>query len=225
MGSIFTKDPTGVQFLCARPPPSFQHLVENLDVPDPALPISLSRFKQQLIHHLLTTSQEVAIYQSEHLHPKKPPAVQEAFQVGDLVWLEDKTQTSKLQSKKLANIWQGPFLILEIFSNRNVKILYPSITQPRQELRVSFDRIRRYTCPIYMPWLQSGHPFKFPKFILAKRIRNGESSYKVQWLSTTQIPDTWEPADKLPPQLIFNYEQQLKVKSFPPTQPRLPLQS
>jgi hypothetical protein len=67
--------------------------------------------------------------------------------------------------------------------------------------------------------------FRFPLFILAKRVVNGQVSYKVQWLSQDETSDTWEPADKLPLQMVFNYEQLLRNKSYQPQpQLQLPLQ-
>ena len=64
--------------------------------------------------------------------------------------------------------------------------------------------------------------FRFPLFILAKRVHNGQINYKVQWLAQEETADTWEPATKLPLQMIFNYEQLLRNKSYH-SQPQLPL--
>ena len=188
----------------ARTPPSFQNLVDDLDVPDPALPLNIIRFKNQLIHHLVYTTTQLAVHLAQQ-PPQPLPSVEEVFAVGDLVWLEDKTQSTKAQSKKLVNIWTGPFLILEIFANRNVKLLCQQLGKPRFELRVSFDRIRHYTLPLYMPWIQPGKPFKFPQFIVAKKIYHNEIFYKIQWLSHSALPDSWEAVDKIPPQLVFNF--------------------
>jgi hypothetical protein len=183
------------------------------------------RFKSQLIQHLTSIPIQLAVILAQQSSEPHLPQVEETFQIGDLVWLEDKTQTSKAHSRKLANIWTGPFIILDIFPNRNVKLLCQHQNQPRFELRVSFDRIRRFSLPIYMPWILPGKPFKFPNFILAKKIRNSAVYYKIQWLSTLPVPDSWEPTEKLPPQLVYNYEHKLLNKSALPLQPRLPLQS
>jgi hypothetical protein len=198
----------------ARIPPSFQHLTDNLLQPDVAVPLSVQQYKEQLIHHLVSTSSEVAAYLVKHNNEQPPPALQHTFETGDLVWLEDKSQTSKAHSRKLANIWTGPFMILEVLPNRNVRLLRPTPVSPRQEIKVSFDRLRRYLVPIFQPWMHGQTKFKFPLFIRAKRIRNGKAMYQIQWLSHDETPDSWEPAEKLPLQLLYNYEQLLQNKSL-----------
>jgi hypothetical protein len=225
-GSIHKSTAESPYFLWfARVPPSFQPLTDNLLEPDPAIPISLQRFKNQLIHHLLTTSSEVAAYHIQHHAHQPEPAVQTTFDTGDLVWLEDRTQSKLSGSRKLTNFWTGPFLVLQVLNNRNIRLLRPTTLSPRAEIQVSVDRLRKYIVPTFQPWMLHQSKFRFPLFILAKRVVNGQVSYKVQWLSQDETSDTWEPADKLPLQMVFNYEQLLRNKSYQPQpQLQLPLQ-
>jgi hypothetical protein len=138
------------------------------------------------------------------------------------MWLEDKTQTSKAGSRKLANIWTGPFLILEVLSNRLVILLTPTTTCPRLTSRVSVDRLRPYLVPVHQPWMTGQTQFRFPLFILAKKLVNGKTMYKVQWLSKDPVPDSWEPSDNLPLALTFMYEHRLRTQHSP-VAPPLPL--
>jgi len=166
---------------------------------------------------------EVAAYLINH-HPDPPePPVQHTFEAGKLVWLHDKSESSKAGSKKLANLCQGPFLILEVLTNRLVRLLRHTTVSPRHEIRVSIDRLRPYLIPIYQPWMQGSSRFEFPLFILAKKNQNGNVLYKVQWLSMDPTPDTWEHPEKLPLQLNFIYEELLRNK-FVPVLPPLPLE-
>ena len=207
----------------ARIPASFQALVEDLQQPDPKIPLSLAAFKSQLIHHLVSTSMEVATYAIQH-HPDPPvPASQIVWQVGDLVWLQDKSQTAKVGSRKLANTWLGPYLILEVYPSRTIKLLCPSPQIPRHEVKVSVDRIRRFVVPFYQPWMDGHLAFRYPLFILEKRLRHGNIMYRVQWLSLADIQPSWESSDSLPPQLVFNFERQLISQKLPNAKPRLPL--
>ncbi|MGA9041551.1 MAG: chromo domain-containing protein [Terriglobales bacterium] len=194
-------------------------MTEPLFDPQQQLPVTLQQFKQQLTHHLLHTSLEVAMYVlNHHAQPDEPP-VQKALEPGQLVWLEDKTQTTKLHSRKLANVWTGPFLILEVLSHHLVLLLKPTSNIPRQTMKVSIDRLRPYLVPVFQPWMHGQHSFRFPLFILAKKIRNGQTYYKIQWLSKDPIPDSWELPDKLPLQLTFNYEQLLQRQLIKPRHP------
>ena len=121
----------------ARVPPALQQLTETLLEPDLALPVTLDQFKKQLIHHLISTTYEVAVYTMQHRPAPAEPQLQTTFETGDLVWLEDKTQVQKTSAPKLTNFWTGPFLVLEVFANRNVRILRPTPVSPRQEIKIS----------------------------------------------------------------------------------------
>ena len=77
---------------------------------------------------------------------------------------------------------------------------------------------------MYQPWMDGHTTFRYPLFIKAKHIRNGLATYRVQWLSLHPTPESWEPGNKLPPQLVHNYEQLLSNQARPPgPPPRLPL--
>ena len=197
----------------ARLPPSFQQLSDNMFYPDVKIPISLTQYRQQMVHHLTQTCWQMAAFQFQQ-HPKVDQLpLQQHFAVGDLVWLHDPTQSSLVASKKMANFWTGPFLVLEVLTNRTVKLLRPTPQSPRQEIKVSVDRLRTYIVPVHQPWMHGQLTFKFPLHILAKKIQQNQILYKVQWLSKDPLPDTWELGHNLPLQMVFLYEELLRNKS------------
>ena len=173
-----------------------------------------------MVHHLTEVSQQYAAFLLQQKPDVKVLPLQHHYEPGALVWLREPQQSSLAGSKKFCNLWTGLFLILDTLTNRTVNLLKPSIQSPRHTVKVSVDRLRPYLTPIYQPWMTGEQPFKFPLYILARKLSNDKFYYKVQWLSKDPIPDTWERADRLPLQLVFNYDQLLRQKDKLPLQPQ-----
>ena len=207
----------------ARLPTSFHVLTDNLLFPDAKIPISIRSYNQQMMHHLMHTINQVMMYQSNHHQQPETLPMQVVFTEGDLVWLHDPQLSSKSGSKKLVNNWSGPFLILQVLGSRTVLLLRPTLVSPRQQIKVSMDRLRKFSVPAFQPWLHGNSAFKFPLFLTAKRLRQGEPWYKVQWLSKEPLPDSWEPSGKLPIPMFNNFEQLLRARSRLPLKQDFPI--
>jgi hypothetical protein len=207
----------------ARLPTSFHQLTDNLLFPDTRIPVSVRSYNSQMVHHLLHTVSQIVVYQSAHHHQPENLPEQVVFREGDLVWLFNPQASKTIASKKLANNWTGPFLILQVLASRTVMLLRPTLVSPRQQLKVSMDRLRLFSVPAFQPWMHGNTEFKFPLFITAKRLRQGLPYYKVQWLSKVPIPDSWENSDNLPIAMVSNYEQLLRARSHLPLSQHLPI--
>ena len=173
-----------------------------------------------MLYHLTTTSVQYAAFLTQQKLDVQTLPQQHHYDVGALVWLKDPTQSTIMASRKFCNLWTGPFLVLETLSNRTVKLLRPTQQSPRQVIKVSVDRLRPYITPVYQPWMDGEHTFKFPLYILATKISHNKIYYKIQWLSKETLPDTWELGETLPVQMVFNYEELLLNKErlpLPPT--------
>ena len=104
------------------------------------------------------------------------------------------------------NLWDGPGQVVNVESDTRVVVLLPSRIDPRRELTVHPDRLRKYEVPFAQPWNRDGAMLRFPVKLLRRRQHCGEMQYKVRWLSVRPTPDTWTSASQLPPHLIDAYE-------------------
>ena len=96
-------------------------------------------------------------------------------------------------------------MILTVHSNRTVTILYPTASNAQNQMVVNFDRLRPYFSPLLLDQHQVQD--KVPQSILCHRLHNGVDQYKVKWLSSTPLLDSWVDASTLPPELINSFFQ------------------
>lgn len=168
-----------------------------------------------MCEHLLAANEAVLQRMQEQQSTQPTDVVTENWEKGDLAWLLDPAQANKVGSRKLANPWTGPFMVLETHpEQRNVTLLQPSRNEPRRASRVTVDRLRRYMAPIQQLWLKPGDQYKFPLTLLSSRTnRDHKLEYKVRWLSLTEQPDSWVEAELLPRNLLDTFRtRQEEVK-------------
>lgn len=122
-----------------------------------------------------------------------------SFNVGDWVWLENKT---KSKSKKFKPKWLGPFLIVKKISDHIYKLL---IKNRRIHPVVNANRIRKAHFDGSNPndILQNENDMEIEEdpdeyeveAITNRKIEKGKLYYKVKWLGYKE--QTWEPIENL----------------------------
>jgi hypothetical protein len=126
------------------------------------------------------------------------------YKVGDLVWLDAGNLTTMRPSKKLDYKRQGPFPVLEVYSNGRYKLQLPC--QWRKHPVFNESVLLPYRPSLFPS--QKGEPPPPPELvddeleyeaekILDSRLSRGKLQYLVKWRGYPNEENTWEPEDNL----------------------------
>ena len=126
------------------------------------------------------------------------------YKVGDLVWLDAGNLTTMRPSKKLDYKRQGPFPVLEVYSNGRYKLQLPR--QWRKHPVFNESVLLPYHPSLFPS--QKGEPPPPPELvddeleyeaekILDSRLSRGKLQYLVKWRGYPNEENTWEPEDNL----------------------------
>ncbi len=126
------------------------------------------------------------------------------YKVGDLVWLDAGNLTTMRPSKKLDYKRQGPFPVLEVYSNGRYKLQLPR--QWRKHPVFNESVLLPYRPSLFPS--QKGEPPPPPELvddeleyeaekILDSRLSRGKLQYLVKWRGYPNEENTWEPEDNL----------------------------
>ena len=197
---------------------------------DPLLPIDIvlpqnpfikdevADFKSDLTHKIQSAIRQVKQNQKEYKEKAKKrydkSHTPHSFKLADLVLLR-RPSLAPGTTKKLAKIWKGPYRILELFGDLNLRIVH--INNPKDIQRVHANRLK----PFFPP--EEGRSIvddsdnddaEIEDILDCITDDDGVREFKVRWKGYTANDDTWILEENLnAPDLIAKFlRNQLKAQ-------------
>ena len=192
----------------------------DLDVPlDPAKAEPIADFKGDLLGRMKDAVATVRANQEKYKAQAKEyydsSRAPNDFRLAQLVLLKH-TAIAPGNTKKLSKRWKGPYRIIDIPSEQNIRIV--NTNNPKDSQLVHVSRIKPYYNPPEDTLIINADDDIFEiEAIIDHKFENNKDYYLVRRKGHTARHDTWIAADDLDaPEAIAGFHRSLPATSFKP---------